>query len=435
MARDAMGYVLSALNHLAGSQWLDRLGMRRTVENLSFHVSRSGFSAISTGARHFHSLNPLKRAQRLQAPGETRDRFDLNITDEQRMIRDSVQAFAHEVLRANGESADAARLTDTTTLARASELGLMPFAVPEALGGAATQRSPVTSMLVAEDLARGDMGQAIAILAPVSVANALTQWGTAHQQGTYLVAFAGETPPVASIAVAEPTPLFDPLQPACTATRQGNRYILNGTKSLVPLAERAELVLVAAMAEEGLGVFIVETANKGVCVAQEPTMGVRGGGLGRIHLDGVRVPAGNRLDAGDFDYRAFVDLGTLAWCSLAIGTSQAVLDYVIPYANERSAFGEPISHRQGVAFMISEMATELDAMRMLTYRAVCRAEQGLSFRREVHLARTLVKDKAMTIGTHGVQVLGGHGYTHEYPVERWYRDLRAPGITFGGLHL
>ena len=435
MARDAMGYALSALNHLAGSELLDRLGMRRTAENVSYYLSRSSFSAISTSARGFRNLNPLKRPQRLNAPGETRDLFDLNITDEQRMIRESVQEFAREVLRESAETADAQQATADGTLEQASELGLMLFAVPEALGGAATERSPVTSMLVAEDLAHGDMGQAIAILAPMSVANALTQWGTAHQQGTYLAEFAGDNPPAATIAISEPRPLFDPMQPACTATRKGDHYVLNGCKSLVPLAASAEIFLVAAMTEEGPGVFIVEGGSRGLGVEPDPAMGIRASGQARLHLEAVTVPTENRLGAGDFDYRAFVDLGTLAWCSLAIGTSQAMLDYVIPYANERTAFGEPISHRQGVAFLISDMAIELDAMRMLTWRAVCRAEQGLSFRREAHLARTLVKEKAMGIGTNGVQVLGGHGYTHEYPVERWYRDLRATGIAFGGLHL
>ena len=435
MARDAMGYALSALNYLSGSQVLDRIGMRRTAEQISYYLTRSSFRAISTSARQFRNLNPMKRPERLTAPGETRDLFDLNITDEQRMIRESVQDFAREVLRDTAEQADAEQATADQTLSQAAELGLMLFAVPEALGGAATERSPVTSMLLAEDLAHGDMGQALAILAPVSVANALTQWGTAHQQGTYLVAFAGENPPTATIAVAEPTPLFDPMQPACTAEKTGDGYVLTGTKSLVPLVADAELFLVAALCEDGPGVFIVEGGSPGLNAETDPPMGIRAGGVGRLVLDGVRVPADNRLAAGDFDYRAFVDLGTLAWCSMALGTCQAILDYVIPYANERTAFGEPISHRQSVAFMISDMAIELDAMRMLVWRAVCRAEQGQPFRRETHLARTLVKDKAMGIGTNGVQVLGGHGYTHEYPVERWYRDLRAIGVAFGGLHL
>ncbi len=164
-------------------------------------------------------------------------------------------------------------------------------------------------------------------------------------------------------------------------------------------------------------------------------MGVRAAGMRPLQLDNVQVPEANRLSAEDFDYREFVDLGTLAWCSLALGTGQAMLDYVIPYVNEREAFGEPISHRQSVAFMVANIAMELDSMRILTRRAVSRAESGLPFHRETHLARTLVKDKAMQIGTDGVQLLGGHGYTQEYPVERWYRDMRALGVMFGGLHL
>ncbi|HET8705486.1 MAG TPA: acyl-CoA dehydrogenase family protein, partial [Pseudomonadales bacterium] len=113
---------------------------------------------------------------------------------------------------------------------------------------------------------------------------------------------------------------------------------------------------------------------------------------------------------------------------------QAVLDYVIPYCNEREAFGEPISHRQAVAFMIANIAIEVDSMRMLAWDAACRAEQGKPFHREAYLARVLAGEKAMQIGTDGVQLLGGHGFTKEHPVERWYRDLRAAAICYG-LHV
>ena len=220
-----------------------------------------------------------------------------------------------------------------------------------------------------------------------------------------------------------------------TATRDGDDWLLSGEKSLVPLAAEAELFLVAAETGDGPAVFIVEGGSDGLSAGDDPAMGIRASGQRPLLLDKVRVPDANRLGDDDFNYREFVDLGTLAWCALAIGTAQAVLDYVVPYCNERKAFGEPISHRQAVAFMVADIAIELDAMRMLTYRAVCRAEQGKPFQRETHLARTLVKDKAMQIGTDGVQLLGGHGFTHEYPVERWYRDLRAIGVVFGGLHL
>ncbi|MCG8394637.1 MAG: acyl-CoA dehydrogenase family protein, partial [Pseudomonadales bacterium] len=370
MAKDAVGYALTALNRLASSEALDKFGLRKTVERLAYTLTKSGFQVLTTSARAFKSSNPGSKPERLNAPGHTRDLFDLGVTDEQQMIRDSVQAFAMDVLREQAEKADEAQQTSDEVLAQALELGLNFFAVPESLGGAATERSTTTSMLVAEDLARGDMGQAVAILAPMSVANALTQWGSAVQQDKYLSAFAEDNPPKATIAVCEPRPLFDPMELKTTARKDGSDYLLNGEKSLVPLAAEAELFLVAAQAEDGPAVFIVEGGTDGLAAGDDPSMGIRASAQRPLKLENVRVPAENRLGNGDFDYRAFVDLGTLAWCALAIGTSQAVLDYVGPYCNERTAFGEPISHRQSVAFMIADMAIELDAMRMLTYRAV-----------------------------------------------------------------
>src|SRR5690606_25103288 len=111
------------------------------------------------------------------------------------------------------------------------------------------------------------------------------------------------------------------------------------------------------------------------------------------------------------------------------------LDYLIPYCNEREAFGEPISHRQSVAFMLANMAIELESMRLLTWRAAALAEQGKAFHREAYLAHILCADKAMEIGTNAVQLLGGHGFTKEHPAERWYRDLRVLGCINSGLHL
>ena len=124
-------------------------------------------------------------------------------------------------------------------------------------------------------------------------------------------------------------------------------------------------------------------------------------------------------------YAECVRLSRLAWCALAVGTGQAVLDYVTPYVKERQAFGEPIAHRQSVAFMVANMAIELQSMRLLTYKAAGRAAAGKDFSREVALARKLCAEKGMQIGLDGVQLLGGHGFVKEHPVERWYRDLRA----------
>ena len=163
-------------------------------------------------------------------------------------------------------------------------------------------------------------------------------------------------------------------------------------------------------------------------------MGVRAASLTRLALTGVRVPSDAVL--GDVDGSTYVEcvrLSRLAWCALAVGTGQAVLDYVTPYVKEREAFGEPIAHRQSVAFMVANIAIELQSMRLLTYKAASRAAAGKEFAREVALARKLCADKGMQIGLDGVQLLGGHGFVKEHPVERWYRDLRSIGIMEGSV--
>ena len=163
-------------------------------------------------------------------------------------------------------------------------------------------------------------------------------------------------------------------------------------------------------------------------------MGVRAASLHPLVLKDAQVPAEAVLGETDgTTYAECVRLSRLAWCALAVGTGQAVLDYVTPYVKERQAFGEPIAHRQSVAFMVANMAIELQSMRLLTYKAAGRAAAGKDFSREVALARKLCAEKGMQIGLDGVQLLGGHGFVKEHPVERWYRDLRAIGVMEGSV--
>ncbi|MFZ5756533.1 MAG: acyl-CoA dehydrogenase family protein [Pseudomonadota bacterium] len=434
MARDAQGYALHLLNRFAGSDWADKLGLRKPVEKSAYTLTRTGFRLVATAARKFSGPRQ-DRPTRLNKPGHVTDLFDLNVTDEQQMIRESVQSFARDVLRPAAHEADEKLEMSDSLVAQAHELGLTMFAVPENFGGAAAERSPVTSALVAEDLAHGDMALALGILCPISVANALTQWGSADQQSKYLTAFCSEKPPVATIAVNEPVPLFNPHRLVLTASKAAGGWVLNGVKSGVPLAHRSELLLVAAQTADGPAVFIVEGGTKGVSYTDGRSMGLRAAGLCDIAFDNVALPADAKLGDGEFSYKQFIDYGSMAWSALAVGTGQAVLDYVIPYVNERVAFGEPIAHRQSVAFMVANIGIELEAMRLVAWRAASRAEQGLDFHREAFLARTIAGERGMEIGTNGVQLLGGHGFTKEHPVERWYRDLRAVGIQYNGLHL
>jgi len=202
----------------------------------------------------------------------------------------------------------------------------------------------------------------------------------------------------------------------------------------VVAAKEAELLIVAAQLNGKPAMFIVESSSKGLSVQADPSMGIRAAALGRVELDNVTVPLSARLGedaATDGDYSEAVALSRLGWASLAVGTAHAVLDHVVPYVKERQAFGEPIAHRQSVAFMCANIAIELDGLRLITWRGASRADQGLSFAREAALAKRLGTDKGMQIGLDGVQLLGGHGYTKEYPVERWYRDLRAIGVAEG----
>jgi alkylation response protein AidB-like acyl-CoA dehydrogenase len=258
-------------------------------------------------------------------------------------------------------------------------------------------------------------------------------WGDADQQATYLPAF-GDSAPAAAVTLLEPRPLFDPFQLETTARRVDGGFVLNGIKSLVPRVATAELFVVAAALDGAPALFLLESGTTGVSVESEPAMGLRAASMGRLILDDVRLPRTALLgDAAAEVYADCVRLGRIGWAALACGTGKAVLDYVIPYVNERQAFGEPISHRQAVAFMVANIGIELEGARLTTLRAASRAEQGRSYARETALARRLTTEYGMQIGSNGVQLLGGHGYVKEHPVERWYRDLRAVGVMEGVL--
>jgi alkylation response protein AidB-like acyl-CoA dehydrogenase len=428
--RDATGFAMALLNRLAGAPFIHRLGLRRPVQRAVFQTTRVGFRAAAAAGRTFEAGQRLARPARLPA-GPERDLLDITPTDDQRMIVETVSEFAAEQLRPRAADADDACATPPEVRAKAAELGITLLGVPEELGGVGTERATTTNVLVAEALAHGDLGLAVACLAPAAVSNALALWGDTDQQATYLPSFVGDDVPAAALAVLEPHPLFDPFVLRTKARRTATGFVLDGVKSLVPMASTAELFVVAADLEgRGPALFLVEPGTSGIAVAAEPAMGLRAAATGRLLLERVNLPA--RALLGDADsYAECVRLARLGWCALAVGTGKAVLDYVIPYVNDRVAFGEPVSHRQGVAFTVADMAIELEGMRLVTYRAAGRAEQGLPFAREVALARKLCADKGMFLGSAGVQMLGGHGYVKEHPVERWYRDLRAVGVAEG----
>jgi alkylation response protein AidB-like acyl-CoA dehydrogenase len=434
VAERSMGLGLRWLNKLAGSDLLDRIRIRKQVERALFTGTKNGFRSATAAGRTFKAAQSLTGPAR-QKPSKPRALFDITPDDEQQMLQEGVRDFAEARVRPVAKQADFDKSTPSELLEQANELGVNMLGVPEELGGVMHEQAAVTSVLIGEALAHGDMGIAYAALAPGAVATAIGHWGTPEQEATYLPAFTGEDTPAAALAILEPRPLFDPLKLETTARKDGEDWVLSGVKSLLARPTECELFLVAAEAEEiGPALFVIESGSDGLTVEEEPAMGLRPAATGRLLLEDVRLPAAALLGEGKReDYVECVQRARLAWCALAIGTAQATLDYVKEYVNERVAFGEPISNRQGVAFAVSDIGIESEGMRLATYRAASRADQGQEFAREAAMARRLCAQKGMQIGSEGVQLLGGHGFVKEHPVERWYRDLRAAGVMEGAL--
>ncbi|RNL79382.1 acyl-CoA dehydrogenase family protein [Nocardioides marmorisolisilvae] len=429
--RDPIGLAVIALNKLAQSDVLDRLKIRKTSEQTVFRVTSAGFKTASAAGRAFARAGGAGGGKRVPSAKNT-GLFDLTPGEDEQMLVDVVTEFATEVVRPAAAEANEACAAPEDLLKASLEIGLPILGVSEELGGIAAERSAVAGVLVHEALSQGDMGLAVASLASGAVATALSLYGSDAQQSTYLPAFAGDEVPAAALVLAEPTALFDPLTPSTQATRSGNGFVLNGEKSGVVRGAEAELFIIGAELDGKPQLFLVESSTPGITVVSDPSMGVRAAGLTRLVLKDVALED-VALFGDAATYREVVQNSRLAWCALAIGTGQAVLDYVTPYVKERSAFGEPIAHRQSVAFMVANIAIELQGMRLLTYKAASRVAQGKDASREIALARRICAERGMGIGNDGVQLLGGHGFVKEHPVERWYRDLRAIGLMEGAV--
>jgi alkylation response protein AidB-like acyl-CoA dehydrogenase len=430
-AEKGMGAGLRFINSLASSSTIDKLKLRKPTEKALYHGTKGGFKVAGAASRQFAAKSKQDKPARQPRAGGS-GKFDLTPTDEQAMLVEAFGEFAKsELLPIATKSSNDCKTPDEV-LKASTELGVTMIGVPEELGGAVEQRSAVTSVLISEALAKGDLGLAVAVLAPAAVSTAIGLWGSAEQQAKYLPEFVGDDVPAAALAVMEPRPLFDPNKLETKATRTGSGYTLTGVKNLVPRAAEAELFVIAADLNGTARMFIVESKTEGIGITPEPAMGIRPAATGIVSLEDVQLPADALLGEAD-DYVEMIRLSRIAWGAVAAGCGRAVLDYLIPYVNERVAFGEPIAHRQAVAFTVSNVAIELEGIRLATYRAAALADADKDFAREAAIVRNLTAKYGMQIGSDGVQMLGGHGYTQEYPVERWYRDLRAAGLMEGVL--
>jgi alkylation response protein AidB-like acyl-CoA dehydrogenase len=359
-------------------------------------------------------------------------------TEEQEVAREAMGEFAASAMRPIARASDEASRVPEEFLEQAWQLGLTATQIPEAYGGGGEARSPVTNALVLEELAVGDAGLALAALAPSLFALPLVEFGTEAQKRAHLPRFCGDRYAAASLALIEPRPAFDPLGLRTAAERKGDGWVLSGTKCFVPMADRAQHFLVLARNGGGEGLagaaaFIVPRDARGLAIsAPEKNLGLRALPTGTLALERVELPAEAKLGgAGGIDAQRLVDLSRTALAAVQVGLARAVMEYAVPYAKEREAFGEAIARKQAIAFTLADMRIETDAMRWLVWKAASRLERGLPATREAHLARLYCARQTMKIADDGVQVLGGHGFIREHPVEMWYRNARTLGVLEG----
>ena len=360
-------------------------------------------------------------------------------SDEQTLVVETLKSFAADVLRPAARAADESEKLPEDVLQQAWELGFAATQLPEAYGGAGEARSPITSALALEALATGDTALAVAIAHPAAFAFAVADHGTDEQKQAYLPLFTGDRYHAASIALAEPVPAFDAGAIRTVAEPKGDAFVLSGTKSAVPLADRASHFLVIARngskGGDGVGAldaFLVPKDAAGLRVEREQNLGMRALPTGRLTFERVELGAAARLGgAKGADVRRLLDGTRAANAALLVGLSVGVMEYAIPYAKDRRAFGEFIAQKQAIAFMLSDMRVETDAMRWLTWKAASQLEQGLPATRAAQFASAYTAQHAMKIADDGLQVLGGHGFIREHPVELWYRSARTLSVLEG----
>jgi len=359
--------------------------------------------------------------------------ISFKLTEEQEIVRDTLREFAAEAVRPIARECDEASKLSEEFLSQVGELGLLSTSIPDAYGGGGEDRSPTTGAIVLEELAFGDVTLATAVTASAAFVNALIDFGTEEQKKALLPLFCETTPHFASLALVEPGPVFDPSALATTATRQGDTYVLNGAKSFVPLGDRASHFLVVASCGDERDAFIVSREAPGLAISEpEKNLGLRALPAATLGFEGVEVSAADRLggDAGA-DIQRLIDTSRTAIAATLVGLSRAVLEYVVPYALDREAFDQAIAQKQAIAFKCADMRIETDACRWLTWKAASKLEQGKDATRAAHHAHGYVAEKAMWITDNGIQVLGGHGFIREHPVEMWYRNARTLGVLEG----
>jgi acyl-CoA dehydrogenase len=360
--------------------------------------------------------------------------YSFDPTEEQQMLIDAIQRYAANDLRAKMRDADEENQLPPKLIEKGWELGILQASVPEEYGGFG-ERSAVTGVLAAEELAYGDLAGAMAVMAPGLFALPVAWMGSEAQKSKYLPSIVAGPWAKYTAALIEPRFDFDPHDMRTLAVEDGKGYLLTGEKTFVPFAAEAEAILVYARKTgqtaslDGLTQgFIIPKGTPGLEIGErQKTLGVHALPLYSVRLNEVHLKKDDRLGGHEgHEFDPLLSSMQLALASLAVGMSRAALDYAISYAKDREVFGVKVAQKQAIAFMLAEMATEIEAIRLLAWEAAWMLDANHpDAAKESYLALSGAIDMAMMVTDRAVQVLGGHGYIREYPVELWMRNGRG----------
>ena len=355
------------------------------------------------------------------------------LSSEQRELRDLAHDFSERELRPVAREWDERENCPVELLRKAAALGLTSHAIPAEYGGGGV--SAVTSSLIAEELSWGCAGLSAPIGATMFPVRPLLRAGSDEQKQRWLPRLASAEGCLAAIAITEPGAGSDVAGIQATARREGDEYVLTGEKCYVTNGGIAELTIVFAKLDGAITAFLVESGDPGVTPGRkEPKLGLRASYTGSILLQEARVPAERLLgEAGD-GFAIAIDFfmhSRPQVAASAVGIARAAFEYATEYANERRAFGKPLIAKQGVSFKLADMAMQVEAARLLVWRAAAALDAGEDAGLLGSYAKAFAADAAMSITTDAVQVLGGAGIMRDHPVEKWMRDAKVLQIVEG----
>lgn len=361
-------------------------------------------------------------------------------TEEQSLLRDMVREFAEkEVAPSAAERDEAERFDRGLMFDRLAELGLTGIVFPEEYGGAGADY--ISYAIAVEELSRVCASTGVTLSAHLSLgSNPIYLFGSEDQKKEFLVPLA-EGRKMGAFGLTEPSAGSDAGGTRTTAIRDGDSWILNGTKIFITNAGEAEVYIVFARTDKdakkhyGISAFVVEKGTAGFSFGKkEQKMGIRSSPTVELIFQDCRIPAANLLGQEGEGFKVAMktlDGGRIGIASQALGIAQGALDAAVNYAKERQQFGSAISRFQGVQFQLADMATQIEASRLLIYNAAYRASNGLSYSQQSAMAKLMASETAMRVTTQAVQILGGYGYTRDFPVERMMRDAKITEIYEG----